>query len=59
MVNNLIVDNEPALCEKDSGYTETLYLSQDPKVRKEILEGKATPIEDCIPEDEVTVLFDE
>lgn len=48
MVNNLIVDNEPALCEKDSGYTETLYLSQDPKVRKEILEGKATSIEECI-----------
>ena len=57
MVNNLIVDNEPALCEKDSGYTETLYLSQDPKVRKEILEGKATPIEGCIPEEEVAALF--
>ena len=58
-MNNWIIDNEPAPREKDSGYAETIYLSKDPKVKKEILEGLATPIEDCIPEDEVVALFDE
>ena len=47
------------VAENDSDYVETLYLSRDPKVRKEILDGLATPIEDCIPEDEVVALFDE
>ena len=42
----------------DKGYAETIYLSKDPKVRKEILEGKATSIEECISEDDVAVLFD-
>ena len=58
-MNDLIIDNEPAPCEKDSGYTETNYLSQDSKVKKEILEGMATPIKDCIPEEEVAGLFEE
>lgn len=58
-MNDLILENVPATGENDSGYAETLYLSLDPKVKKEILDGKATPIEDCIPEDEVVALFDE
>lgn len=53
------MDPKAKVDKEDNGYVETLYLSRDPKVKKEILEGKATPIEDCIPEDEVAVLFDE
>ena len=49
--------NIPVTDEEDSGYAETLYLSKDPRVKKEILEGMATPIEDCIPEDEVSDCF--
>lgn len=52
-------NNIPVTDEDDSGYAETLYLSKDPRVKKEILEGMATPIEDCIPEDEVADLFEE
>lgn len=58
-MGDLNVNNVPATGEDDSGYAETLYLSQDPKVRREILEGKATPIEDCISEDEIVGLFEE
>lgn len=50
-------ENIPVTDEEDSGYAETLYLSKDPRVKKEILEGMATPIEDCIPEDEVADCF--
>lgn len=50
-------NNIPVTDEDDSGYAETLYLSKDPRVKKEILEGMATPIEDCISEDEVAGLF--
>jgi PHD/YefM family antitoxin component YafN of YafNO toxin-antitoxin module len=32
---------------------ETLYLSSIPKMKKEIMEGKNTPLEDCISEDKV------
>lgn len=52
------MDNKVIVGEEDNGYAETLYLSKDPKVRKEILEGKATSIEECISEDDVAVLFD-
>ena len=53
MNTKVIVDKD------DKGYAETIYLSQDPRVKKDILEGMATPIEDCISEDEVTGLFEE
>lgn len=56
-MNNWIIDNELAPREKDSDYAETIYLLKDPKVKKEILEGMAIPIEDCVPEDEVAALF--
>ena len=32
---------------------ETLYLSSNAKLKKEIIEGLKTPIQDCIPENEV------
>lgn len=32
---------------------ETLYLSSDPRVKSEILEGINTPLVECIPESEV------
>lgn len=58
-MGDLDTNNQPAECQEDSGYAETIYLSQDPRVKKDILEGMATPIEDCISEDEVTGLFEE
>lgn len=58
-MGDLNVNNVPTTGEDDSGYAETIYLSQDPKVKKEILEGMATPIEDCIPEDEIAGLLEE
>lgn len=36
-----------------NGLLETLYLSSDPKVRADILDGAAEPIEECIPESEI------
>lgn len=36
-----------------NGLLETLYLSSDPKVRADILDGEAEPIEECIPESEI------
>lgn len=51
------MDTKVKVAENDSGYAETIYLSKDPKVKKEILEGMAIPIEDCVPEDEVAALF--
>lgn len=36
-----------------NGLMETLYLSSDPKVRADILDGAAEPIEECIPESEI------
>lgn len=36
-----------------NGLLETLYLSSDPKVRTDILDGAAEPIEECIPESEI------
>ena len=53
------MDTKVIVGKEDSGYAETVYLSQDPKVKKEILEGMATPIEDCIPEDEIAGLLEE
>jgi len=35
------------------GFEETLYLSRDPELMKDIIEGINTPISECIPESEV------
>lgn len=46
--------NAIILSEADyNGLMETLYLSTDPKVKKEILEGASTPIEDCVAAEDV------
>ena len=46
--------NAVIISEEDyNGLMETLYLSSNPTVKKEILDGMATPIEECIPENEV------
>ena len=46
--------NAVIMSEDDyNGLMETLYLSSNPTVKKEILDGMATPVEDCIPENEV------
>ena len=46
--------NAVIMSENDyNGLMETLYLSSNPTVKKEILDGMATPIEECIPENEV------
>ena len=39
--------------EEYNGLMETLHLSTDPQVKKEIAEGLREPLEDCIGEDEV------
>ena len=39
--------------EEYNGLIETLHLSSDPRVKKEIVEGLHKPLEDCVPEDEV------
>lgn len=40
---------------KDNGSDkdDTQYLSSNPTMRKEILEGMGTPLEDCIPDSDV------
>lgn len=46
--------NAVILSEEDYlGLMETLYLSSNAKLKKEIIEGLKTPIQDCIPENEV------
>ena len=46
--------NAVILSEEDyNGLMETLYLSSIPGMKERLLEGKATPIENCIPADEV------
>ena len=39
--------------EEYNGLMETLLLSSDPRVKQEIVEGIKTPLEECIPADEV------
>ena len=39
--------------EDYSGLMETLYLSSIPGMKEKIVEGLKTPIEDCIPENQV------
>ena len=42
--------NAVILSEEDYlGLMETLYLSSNAKLKKEIIEGLKTPIQDCIP----------
>lgn len=36
------------------GLLETLYLSSDPELKEKLIDGKNTPLEDCIPENEVS-----
>ncbi len=46
--------NAVVISEEDyNGLMETLYLSSIPKVREDIIEGLNTPIDECVPEDEV------
>ncbi len=47
--------NAVVLSESDYlGMMETLYLTTNPEQREKILAGKDTPIDECIPEDEVS-----
>lgn len=47
--------NAVILSEADyNGLMETLYLSNDPKVKDEIVKGLNTPLEDCADESEVS-----
>lgn len=39
--------------EEYNGIMETLYLSTNARVKKEILEGKNTPLNECLPAEEV------
>ena len=39
--------------EEYNGIVETLYLSSIPYMEKEIIDGINTPVDECIPEDEV------
>ena len=46
--------NVVIISEEDyNGLMETLYLSSIPGMKEKIVEGLKTPIEDCIPEDQV------
>lgn len=46
--------NAVVISEEDyNGLQETLYLSSMPKMKKKIIEGMNTSLEDCIPEDKV------
>lgn len=46
--------NAVILSENDyNSLVETLYLSSNPKVKEEILNGKNTPLSECITADEV------
>lgn len=36
-----------------NGLMETLYLSNDPQVKADIIEGVNTPLSECVPENEV------
>lgn len=46
--------NAVILSEEDyNGMMETLYLSNDPQVKSDILQGMAEPIEDCVSCSEV------
>lgn len=47
-------ENAAALREEDdTGLMETRYLSAIPAQRDKLIEGLHTPLEDCLPENEV------
>ena len=51
---NTKAGNAVIISEDDyNGLMETLYLSGNSRVKKEITDGLSTPIEECIPENEV------
>ena len=46
--------NAVIISESDyNGLIETLYLLSTPEMREKLIKGKDTPIEECVPEDEV------
>lgn len=65
MIENTIRYNEPVnISTKDGnvvllseeeyrGMEETLQLLSNPEMKQKLIEGKNTPLSDCIPEDEV------
>lgn len=52
---NTKAGNAVIISEADyNGLLETLYLSSNPEVKNEIIEGMNTSIEDCVSESEVS-----
>lgn len=46
--------NVVILSEEDyNGIMETLYLSSNPQVKSDILEGASTPLEECVCESDI------
>lgn len=46
--------NAIIISEEDyNGLMETLYLSSIPAMKEKIIEGLKTPLDECLPEDEV------
>lgn len=46
--------NAIIISEEDyNGLIETLYLSSEPQVKADILEGKNTPLDECVDESEI------
>lgn len=46
--------NAVIISEEDyNGLMETLYLSSIPNIKEKIIDGMNTPLNECIPEDEV------
>lgn len=46
--------NAVVISEEDyNGLMETLYLSEIPAMKEKIVEGLRTPLDECIPENEV------
>lgn len=53
---NVSTENGSAIVisqEDFDGMMATLNLSADPQLKKKILDGKDTPLDECVPEDEV------
>ncbi|RQD68596.1 MAG: type II toxin-antitoxin system Phd/YefM family antitoxin [Tindallia sp. MSAO_Bac2] len=54
-VNIVTKDGNAVIISEDDykGLMETLYLCSIPTMRQQIMEGLQSPLEECIPEDEV------
>ena len=55
-VINFYTKNGNAVLISEEDYNsliETLYLSSDPEYKKSLINGKNTPLEDCVDEEEV------